>query len=140
MIDGNAIDQVFLECLANDRTSRDAIIIEGIVHNFAFDIHKLENNRQLIVSWIKMLPSEFLDLNENGGGGWTFLNLCMTKDKSNVWTGLHLRCEQLYCLAAGNDLARFLFPRDMWQSLPGQMPFIIFRTIRSPKPPKPQAR
>lgn len=69
------------------------------------------------------LPEPFFD---NGGGGWSFLNLC-TDRHDRLWTGEHSVCEQLIVLAQALDLATYPMPRDMWEILPGGMPYVMFK-------------
>jgi len=57
------------------------------------------------------------------GGGWSFLNLCSTKDEKQ-WTGLHERMEQLICLGMAIGKVSYCCPREMWPSLLGGMPYV----------------
>lgn len=100
----------------------DTIFVEGVVHSAYFNQTKLESHRHEVAAWIRQLPSQF---HRNGGGGWTFLNLCENAS-GQMWTSFHLTMERLYMLAAGLGLAHFALPRDVWAVLPGEMPYIIF--------------
>lgn len=97
--------------------------IEGIVRTFNANRATIAEHRDEIIAMLSCLPDEFMD---DGGGGWSFLNLCQTKD-GRLWTGMHATCEALYGLAAGLDLASFLLPREVWGALPGGMPYLAFR-------------
>jgi hypothetical protein len=66
------------------------------------------------------LPDEF---QASGGGGWSFLNACMTKT-GEQWTGMHPTMDKLFMLGIAAGKARWLMPRDMWSVLPGGMPYV----------------
>lgn len=117
---GMKVDIMFRECLADGEP--DAIEIEGIVHTIALSKASVESHREEIRSFVEQLPNEF---HKDGGGGWSFLNLCNRADGVQ-WTGLHLVCEQLYALAAVLGMAKIQLPRDLWPALPGGVPYIVF--------------
>ena len=48
----------------------------------------------------------------------------MDRDE-HQWTGEHRVMEQLFVLGIGIGHVRYCFPRDMWKSLPGSMPYMI---------------
>lgn len=118
------VEKVIITCLAEDlfETDPSYIKVEGIINTYAFNKEKLEDHRPEIVSWIEQLPNEFLI---DGGGGWSFLNLCMRKDGVQ-WTGLHWVQEQFMCMAIGLGLAQIQLPREMWVILPGSVPYVVF--------------
>jgi hypothetical protein len=66
------------------------------------------------------LPDEF---QARKGGGWSFLNACMDRH-GHQWTGLHQQQERLFALGIACGKARWLFPRQLWTSLPGGMPYV----------------
>jgi hypothetical protein len=115
------IDATTVRELTGSVLSPDGTIVEGIVRNFGIDVPKLEKDRDLVRSWIAELPTEFL---QEGGGGWSFLQLCATRD-GELW-GEQSTAESLYVLAAALGLAKFLMPRDMWKLFPGGMPYMVF--------------
>lgn len=107
---------------SEDKENPDFVYVDGIVNNYLLDRAKLEEHREDIQSMIEQLPTEFL---KDGGGGWSFLNLCMRADGVQ-WTGLHWVQEMLYAMAAGLGMAKFSLPREMWAALPGNVPYIVF--------------
>ena len=113
------VESVFNDCLTG---GGEEVPIEGIVHKVLVDKDKLEEHRPEVESWINQLGPEF---RRSGGGGWSFLNLCMDA-QGNQWTGMHMTMEHLVMLAMGLGLASFVFPRDLWPSLPGGMPYVVF--------------
>lgn len=116
------VQAIIGDCMGEDENNPDGIKVEGIVNNYWLDKTKLESHRDEIRSMIEDVPTEFL---AKGGGGWSFLNLCMTAGGIQ-WTGLHLMQERLYVLAAGLGMAKFQLPRALWSALPGSVPYIVF--------------
>ncbi len=125
-IDPEQVEAVFLDCLflpeeiQDGKPPADAVIVEGIVNTFGFHPERLVYHRARITDWLALLPNEF---RKSLGGGWSFLNACDQAD-GKQWTGLHQRMEQLFALAIGLKLARWQLPRDMWDALPGGMPYV----------------
>lgn len=95
-------------------------LIKGVVGGFAFVTSTLEAKREDIKSMLKELPDEFM---KSKGGGWSFLNACMTKD-GEQW-GEQTTVEELVCLGLGLKLVDFVMPREMWAMLPGGMPYFV---------------
>lgn len=125
------VEGLMRECLYQDdevsdnETPSGAVIVEGIVNKYAFHPQRLESARQKVVDMIGQLPAQFL---REGGGGWTFLNLCQRAD-GEQWTGLHLTMESLTCLAIGMKMATFVVPRALWSMFPGGMPYVVFSVL-----------
>jgi hypothetical protein len=119
-IDPNRVEAILVEALT-DPPAGD--VIRGILHSYSLDVAKVASHRGEIVAMLEQWPEEFFD---NGGGGWTFLNLCETRD-GVLWTGLHLRCEQLCVLADVLGLLSYPLPRDMWSMMPGGLPYVAFK-------------
>ena len=121
-------DSVFLDeemvDLDENGAPPDAIIVEGVVNTYAFHPVRLESHRNDLIAMIGDLPIEFLPADQGGGGGWSFLNLCMTKDNVQ-WTSFHLVQERFMCMCAGLGMAKII-PREMWQFLPGNVPYVTF--------------
>jgi len=120
MINAEAVRALMGEVL-----SEHGALVQGFVHTYGIDVAKLERDRDLVRSWITELPAEFL---EEVGGGWSALNLCQT-NTGEAWTGAQMTTESLFVLAAGLGLAKHLLPKEMWGSLPGGMPYVVF-TLR----------
>lgn len=111
--------------LTDEQLVAKSIVVEGIVNTYAFDPEKIALHRQDFVDLIRELPTEFLPASGGGSGGWTFLNLCMTKDEVQ-WTSFHLVQERLMCLCMAAGLAKYILGREMWSSFPGGMPYVLF--------------
>ncbi len=71
------------------------------------------------------LPDSF---QASGGGGMSFLNACM--DRNGVQWGEHRDIEQLFCLGTALKLCSLCLPRDMWDALPGGMPYYVVKASR----------
>ena len=117
------VEKVFNCCLANGAESHPTITVVGIVHTAHFACDALGARRTEIAGMLGQLPVEFFPREAGGGGGWSFLNACNDRDGVQ-WTGLHLMMEKLFLLAFGVGMARWCLPREMWEALPGQMPYI----------------
>lgn len=112
-----------------DSLPADAVVVEGVINTYAFNPERLEQHRDDVKTMIEELPRQFFP---DGGGGWSFLNLCTTQKAldagrgDEIWTGLHLIQERLYCLAAGLGMAKIQVPRELWGALPGGVPYMTF--------------
>lgn len=114
------VENTFRECLFKDgEETTGCVKVEGLVRNFGFHPQRLEEHRNLIVSLLEQLPPEFKQ-------GYTFLNICMTKD-GNQWTGEQTVCELLVCMAIGLKLMEYCMPRELWPILPGGVPYVIVK-------------
>lgn len=118
ILNPDRIDKILGEALAPSGRP-----IEGVMRSFAVDCGVVAQHRAEIVAMLGELPDEFMD---NGGGGWSFLNLCQDRH-GHLWTGMHSTCEALIVLAEALDLASYMLPRDMWDALPGGMPYVAFK-------------
>lgn len=129
---GDAVEAVLVDCLYTEAEIEEAgktppdgcTVFEGIASSYGLHPGRLEAHREEVVGWIGQLQPQFLE--GEGGGGWSFLNLCERAD-GVLWTGLHMRCEQLVALAHGLGLGEYLLPREIWSSFPGGVPYVVFR-------------
>lgn len=102
-------------------TPADAIIVEGITARCGFHPGRIAQHKQEIIEIIELMPRTFF---QGEGGGWSFLNLCMTAE-GEQW-GEHSDCEALVILGMAAGVCRFVMPREMWNDLPGAMPYVVF--------------
>jgi hypothetical protein len=109
---------VWVACLAERADDPEVVIVEGVVGKYYLHRTHLESHRQEIGELLACLPDEFQAAR---GGGWSFLNACMTRNGEH-W-GEHTDIERLVCLGIAVRLAKFLFPRAMWLALPGGVPY-----------------
>ena len=119
--------EMIRDCLYRDApltvVPEDTVRVEGIVHTFGFDPKRIKANKPKIEALIKaIVPEPFY---KDGGGGWSFLNLCNDKHDKQ-WADDHATMEALYVLAAAIGRARFCMPREWWAHLPGGVPYVQF--------------
>ncbi len=116
------VNQIFLECLfAGDEDTSKMIQAEGITNTTGFHPGRLQSHKVEIETLLGELPEQF---KESVDGGWSFLNACNDKH-GNQWTGLHQRMEQLFQLGIGIGRVKPLLPKEMWNVLPGGMPYYV---------------
>lgn len=111
--------------LIKDLPPYDAILVRGIVVAYAFHPERVKKNALKIREILLFMPETFW---EGKGGGWSFVNLCMTKDDFH-W-GEHSDMEALVCLGIATGQASYCLPRDMWSALHGSVPYIVFHKPR----------
>lgn len=114
------VNKTFMDCLSDN--ADEVVVVEGVVHTVSFDKEKLESHREEVRAMLDELTPEF---RKSVGGGWSFLNACLNKD-GEQWTGLHLIMEQLFQLGEGLGLIVCQMPRNMWDILPGGMPYYVY--------------
>jgi hypothetical protein len=118
------VDAVVKDCLYRDeeitpgKTPEGVVIVEGIMTKFGFHPGRLAAHKEDIREMLSELPDQFF---VGKGGGWSFLNACMTKE-GEQW-GEHRDMDALFSLGIGVGFVRNQLPRDMWAVLPGCMPY-----------------
>jgi hypothetical protein len=123
-LSAEAVEELFKRCLAK---TAEGIIVEGIITKAAFSPKAIEGYRAEIGALLAELPDPFL---ESGGGGWSFLNACDDRH-GRQWTGYQRTMEHLFMLGLASGLVTELLPREMWQVLPGEMPYYaVHREVR----------
>lgn len=116
---------ILVDCLFNenendkDKPPENAVIVKGLVRSFGFHPGRLESHRDEVKELLAELPDNF---QEDKGGGWSFLNACMTKD-GEQW-GEHIDMEALFCLGIGLGLAKWQM-LAMKEVMPGGMPYVV---------------
>jgi hypothetical protein len=121
-----AVTDLLAHCLYTDAEAdngevEETLIIEGILHDYGLHPGRVDENRENIAELLRELPDNFFI---GGGGGWTFLNLCMDKH-GNHWSE-HPTMEVLCVLAIAAGLGKWVGPKKMWRMFPGGMPYIQF--------------
>lgn len=117
------IDQVFLDCIFNTRDDLSNIIeVEGVILKCKFNRERLEPHRGDIRSMLNQLPDEFM---EKIGGGWSFLDACLTKEGTH-W-GEHTDIDKLLCLGLAIGKIEFCLDRDYWKFFPGGVPYFMVK-------------
>lgn len=120
MLDANEVKDLFFDCFYDDKESThdDMIKVEGIFAYFGFNPVKLEKHIDRIHEMLDELSPEFVI-------GHSFLKLCEDRH-GNQW-GEHQNCEQLMCLGMAVNRVHYLAPRELWDKLPGGMPYIAIK-------------
>jgi hypothetical protein len=122
------VEEVFRDCLADDKDSHTTVKVEGVVHTAAFDRAELAKHHYLIGEMLGDLPLEFQPRANGGQDGWSFLQACNDKN-GEQWTGLHMTIEQLLLLGIATGQAHFCLPKNVWPALPGGMPYFVVDPI-----------
>lgn len=116
------VHEVFMNCLfKEDESTENHKIGEGVKTKVGFHPERLKESESTIVELLEELPTEF---KKTGGGGWSFLNMCNDKN-GNQWTGLHQSMDELVALGNATGKLSFQLPREMWDVLPGGMPYLV---------------
>jgi hypothetical protein len=129
----NNVKLVLTLCLSAghyDPTAEWVVTIEAVRNTYCFVRPALEAQRATIDMLLSQLPQPFraLGYGDNPGGGWSFLNACETATGEH-W-GEHPDIENLLALGLAIGSVTWSLPRDMWEILPGQMPYF---QIEAPK-------
>lgn len=113
---------IFMECLYKPTDKRLVPIrVKGITIQVGFHPERLKEHKADIIDMLEYLPDSF---RKDGGGGMSFLNMCVDKN-GRQWTGLHEIMENLLLLGLAIEQLSFLLPRELWKALPEGMPYII---------------
>ena len=121
-LEASRVEEIFVDCLYKDGESTDNNIrVDGIMLSVGLNPKRIDNHRSEIEAMLEELPDEF---KASGGGGWSFLNACNDRH-DRQWTGLHQRMDQLFMLGMAIGKVELQSPRELWQILPGGMPYFI---------------
>jgi hypothetical protein len=107
------VEKLFAMCVRDEGAEIEGVGGKAIL---ATAEHEAE-----IADLLSQLPTEF---QRSGGGGWSFLNACMDKG-GGQWTGMQPTMDKLFMLGIAAGKAKWLMPREMWDILPGGMPYVI---------------
>lgn len=114
------VHALFLDCLFRDGENFDNhVAVEGITANFGLHPDRLAGHRAEIAECLRELPDTF---HVQKGGGHSFLNACVDRH-GNHWAE-HPTMQELFVLALGTKQAQYCLPRDLWEVLPGGMPYL----------------
>lgn len=124
------VEEILTDCLFTDEEDKtDRVEVDGIVNKYGFHPGRLQQHEQEILDLLFELSPNF---RQSGGGGWSFLQACYDKE-GNHW-GEHVNMEQLFVLGMAIRRVRPLFPREFWDTLPGQMPYYVITDQKMEKP------
>lgn len=117
------VRDLFMSCLFDDGEPTDgAVMVEGITITVGFHPGRLAERKDEIRKIAAQIVSD--DFLADKGGGMSFVNLCVDRDRV-VW-GEHINCQELMLLCVGAGLASYCLPRAMWGILPGAVPYVAF--------------
>jgi len=126
-MNADKVHKMFLDCLfqeaelvSSPTNPPEHVAVEGITRKIGFHPGRLASYKEKLQGMIDELHPNY-----TVGGGWTFLNLCQDKN-GEQWTSFHSVMDEFCCLCIGNGLCKFVLPREMWSSLPGGMPYVVF--------------
>lgn len=118
ILNADRVEEIFRKCLfasSNETVKEDLVIIEGIVSKAGFNSKALAEYEPKIIEMLEELP-------ENFKKGWSFLQACDDKH-GEQWTGFHQRMDELFMLGMAVKHVVCLAPRELWEALPGGMPY-----------------
>ncbi len=121
MSENNNVQSIFIDCLFRESELKNGkpigryIGVQGITHDFGFHIERLNSHRDEILKLVNQLPKM--------GDGISFLDLCLANEGS-FWSE-QVNMEQIIVLGIACNYLEYLFPKETWLELPGNVPFII---------------
>ena len=114
------VNDVFMNCLFKEGENTEIHKIgSGVRMNVGFHPERLSKSESNIIEMLNELPDSF---KKTGGGGMSFLNMCV--DNKGVQWGDHSSIDQLICLGSAIGKVVFPMPKEMWDILPGGVPYV----------------
>lgn len=120
VLTADRVEDLARDCLPEEEITdpNEYIEIDGILHVFRFDRHEIEARRPVIGELLLELPESF---RKSEAGGWSFLSAC--DDRHGTQWGGHRAMELLFVLGQAAGYVELLTPRQMWELMPGGMPY-----------------
>jgi hypothetical protein len=112
--------KIFDEVLFREGKSTSVKEVVAVASVVRFDADKLKEKESDIVSLLAEMPDSF---KKSGGGGMSFLELCMDKN-GHQWADLHQTMDILVALGLAIGKVEFCLSREYWNVLPGGMPYV----------------
>ena len=120
------VQNTFTSCLFKEgEDTQNHIVGSGVMIKVGFHTGRLKESEVFILEMLNDLPDDF---KQTGGGGMSFLNMCVDKN-GNEWTGFHKTVDELCTLGIATGKLSYLLPREMWSVLPGGMPYIVIKEL-----------
>lgn len=110
------------EVMVANGLPKGAVIVDGLTRKYGLHPGRVTENKDKIARLLGQLPDEFM---QSKGGGWSFLNMCTTRD-GDLW-GEHQVMQDLLVLGIAAGLAEYLLPRAFWYALPGGVPYFVIK-------------
>lgn len=117
------VTSMMKRCLLGEVTEENlskVLPIAGVCTNFGFDPDRLSENEAGIKAMLHQLPERFL---ASSGMGESFLSGSQRRDGTQ-W-GEQRDVEALFCLGKAIGYVFELLPRELWDVLPGGVPFYV---------------
>lgn len=121
VLSSKKVMEVYKHCILSDDEVCDHEPIvdftmgEGVAYASVFNSERLAEKKEEIANMV----DELADIEK----GPSFLNLCMDKN-GRQWTGNHFLMDCLVQLGFATEALCYTLDRDMWDVLPGGVPFI----------------
>lgn len=121
-LNADNVHAIFMECLFKQgEPTANYVLAHGVILKVGFHPERLKEREQKISEMLSALSDDF---KKSEGGGMSFLNMC--NDSSGVqWADLHQTMDELVCLGIASNKLSFLMPREMWEIMPGGVPYIV---------------
>ena len=115
------VNTILMDCLYDDgEDTSNHIKVEAVKLKLGLNPERVEKHKAEIEAMLNQLPKEF---KKEIGGGYSFLNACLTGE-GEQW-GEHSNIEELVCLGLAINKVQFSLPKDMWSIMPGGMPYFV---------------
>ncbi len=121
------VNTLFRECLATVKAGENISQIHGVKAIYAIDLAKVATHKSEIGQMLLQMDDSFM-IGTGKGGGWSFLNACVDRC-GRQWTDLHSTVEELVVLGMGAGMAFYTMGREMWDVLPGGLPYFSIREL-----------
>ena len=144
MLNATRLNEVFHDCFYSDEEvsgksdeelMKMAVVVEALTMRLGFKQSKLDEHRAEVAAMLDELPEAF---HEKTGGGMSFLAAC--EDKHGRQWGEHRNMEQLFALGMAMDLVKYCLPREMWNMLPGGVPYLVVMENKNGETLRPEVR
>jgi hypothetical protein len=118
------VHKIFLDCLFSSSEPKENFVRgNGVVLHIGFNPERLKSNEAEIIEMLDQLPDDFKN---DKGGGMSFLNLCNDRD-GDQWASVHRSMDELITLGNAIGKVEFPFPREVWYTLPGGLPYVVIK-------------
>lgn len=116
------VESIFLDCLFKENELVDGqpienfCMAEGVINTVCFNENRLNQHKKEI--------EDLIDKILNIGQGIPFVVMCESVE-GYQWTNDHVYMEQLMLLGIGSEILIYPVGRELWNILPGGLPYII---------------
>ncbi len=118
------VHEIMRDCLFHDDEPKTPRIeVQAVTTSFGFHPERLAKHKPEILQMLHDLPEPFQETSSSGGG--SFLQACEDRE-GNQWAE-HATMELLFAMGLAIGRVMSLFPRPMWQVLPGGVPVYVVR-------------